>query len=419
MEVRRLVATLRHKYDTLSAMMNEKLRRRWAGCEAMAIGRGGISAVARETGLSRNTILRGMREIEAEMPDLAEAIGSQDRERVREPGAGRRRRTEEDPTLLKDLKTLLEPVTRGDPMSHLLWTSKSTRKLAAELEAKGHEVSHATIADLLADLGYSLQSTRKTKEGRQHPDRDAQFQHINRQIRAMQRRGQPVISVDTKKRELVGDFKNGGREWHRQGQPEAVRVHDFRDKELGIAIPYGVYDLNRNDGWVSVGVDHDTSEFAVASIRRWWQRMGSRAYRKAKELLITADSGGSNGSRTRLWKLRLQELADETGLAISVCHFPPGTSKWNKIEHRMFCHITENWRGRPLVSHAVIVNLIGHTTTRKGLHIKAAMDTRSYEQGVKVSNEEMATLNIMRGKFQGDWNYTISPRSRRQRRRRK
>jgi hypothetical protein len=353
------------------------------------------------------------------MPDLAEAIGSQDRERVREPGAGRRRRTEEDPTLLKDLKTLLEPVTRGDPMSHLLWTSKSTRKLAAELEAKGHEVSHATIADLLADLGYSLQSTRKTKEGRQHPDRDAQFQHINRQIRAMQRRGQPVISVDTKKRELVGDFKNGGREWHRQGQPEAVRVHDFRDKELGIAIPYGVYDLNRNDGWVSVGVDHDTSEFAVASIRRWWQRMGSRAYRKAKELLITADSGGSNGSRTRLWKLRLQELADETGLAISVCHFPPGTSKWNKIEHRMFCHITENWRGRPLVSHAVIVNLIGHTTTRKGLHIKAAMDTRSYEQGVKVSNEEMATLNIMRGKFQGDWNYTISPRSRRQRRRRK
>jgi hypothetical protein len=399
MEVRRLVATLRHKYDTLSAMMNEKLRRRWAGCEAMAIGRGGISAVARETGLSRNTILRGMREIEAEMPDLAEAIGSQDRERVREPGAGRRRRTEEDPTLLKDLKTLLEPVTRGDPMSHLLWTSKSTRKLAAELEAKGHEVSHATIADLLADLGYSLQSTRKAKEGRQHPDRDAQFQHINRQIRAMQRRGQPVISVDTKKRELVGDFKNGGREWHRQGQPEAVRVHDFRDKELGIAIPYGVYDLNRNDGWVSVGVDHDTSEFAVASIRRWWQRMGSRAYRKAKELLITADSGGSNGSRTRLWKLRLQELADETGLAISVCHFPPGTSKWNKIEHRMFCHITENWRGRPLVSHAVIVNLIGHTTTRKGLHIKAAMDTRSYEQGVKVSNEEMATLNIMRGKF--------------------
>jgi hypothetical protein len=400
-------------------MMTEKLRRRWAACEAMAIGRGGISAVARQTGLSRNTILRGMREVEAKMPELAETIGRQDRERVREPGAGRRQRIEEDPTLLKDLKRLLEPVTRGDPMSHLLWSSKSTRKLAAELEAKGHEVSHATIAHLLDDLGYSLQSTRKTKEGGQHPDRDAQFQHINRQIRGMQRRGQPVISVDTKKRELVGDFKNAGREWHPQGQPEKVRVHDFRDEELGVAIPYGVYDLKRNDGWVNVGIDHDTSDFAVASIRRWWQRMGSRAYPKAKELLITADSGGSNGSRTRLWKLRLQELADETGLAISVCHFPPGTSKWNRIEHRMFCHITENWRGRPLVSHAVIVNLIGHTTTRKGLHIKAALDTRSYEQGVKVSNEEMATLNITRGKFQGDWNYTISPRTQRQRRPRK
>lgn len=414
-----MVATLRDKYHTLSAMMTEKLRRRWAACEAMAIGRGGISAVARQTGLSRNTILRGMREVEAKMPELAETIGRQDRERVREPGAGRRQRIEEDPTLLKDLKRLLEPVTRGDPMSHLLWSSKSTRKLAAELEAKGHEVSHATIAHLLDDLGYSLQSTRKTKEGGQHPDRDAQFQHINRQIRGMQRRGQPVISVDTKKRELVGDFKNAGREWHPQGQPEKVRVHDFRDEELGVAIPYGVYDLKRNDGWVNVGIDHDTSDFAVASIRRWWQRMGSRAYPKAKELLITADSGGSNGSRTRLWKLRLQELADETGLAISVCHFPPGTSKWNRIEHRMFCHITENWRGRPLVSHAVIVNLIGHTTTRKGLHIKAALDTRSYEQGVKVSNEEMATLNITRGKFQGDWNYTISPRTQRQRRPRK
>lgn len=408
-----MVATLRDKYDTLVPMMNERMRRRWAACEAMAMGRGGISAVSRETGLSRNTILRGMREIEAEMPKLADAIGRQDQERIRQPGGGRRRRTDEDSTLLKDLRKLLEPVTRGDPMSHLLWTSKSTRKLATELEAKGHEVSHSTIAHLLADLGYSLQSTRKTREGDQHPERDAQFQHINRQIRALQRQGQPVISVDTKKRELVGNFKNAGREWHRQGQPEEVRIHDFRDKELGVAIPYGVYDLRQNDGWVSVGIDHDTAEFAVASIRRWWQRMGRRVYPGAKELLITADSGGSNGSRTRLWKLCLQELADETGLEISVCHFPPGTSKWNKIEHRMFCHITENWRGRPLVSQAVIVNLIGHTTTRKGLRIKAALDTRTYEQGVKVSDEKMATVNITRSKFQGDWNYKISPRSRR------
>jgi hypothetical protein len=406
-----VVATVREKYDTLAPMMNEKMRRRWAACEAMAMGRGGISAVARETGLSRNLILRGIREIEAEMPGLAESIGSQDQQRVRRPGAGRRRRTEEDPGLLKDLKKLLEPVTRGDPMSHLLWTSKSTRKLAAELEAKGHEVSHSTIAHLLADLGYSLQSTRKTREGRQHPDRDAQFQHINRRVRALQRRGQPVISVDTKKRELVGDFKNAGREWHPKGRPEEVRLHDFRDKELGVAIPYGVYDLNRNDGWVSVGIDHDTAEFAVASIRRWWQRMGRRVYPKAKELLITADSGGSNGNRTRLWKLRLQKLVDETGLEISVCHFPPGTSKWNKIEHRMFCQITENWRGRPLISHAIIVNLIGHTTTRKGLRIRAALDTRSYEHGVKVTDQEMATVNITRSKFQGDWNYTISPTS--------
>jgi transposase len=394
-------------------MMNEKLRRRWAACEAMALGRGGIRAVARETGLSTSTVMRGIREVKAQMPGLAEAIERQDENRVRAPGGGRRRRVDEDPNLVSDLRKLLEPVTRGDPGSHLLWTSKSTRKLAAELQAQGHQVSHMTVARLLPDLGYSLQANRKTREGKQNPDRDGQFQHINREVRAFQRRGQPIISVDTKKRELVGDFKNGGREWHPQGRPEEVRVHDCRDEELGVAIPYGVYDINQNKGWVSVGIDHDTAEFAVATIRRWWQRMGQRVYPKAKELLITADSGGSNGNRTRLWKLCIQKLADETGLQISICHFPPGTSKWNKIEHRMFCHITENWRGKPLVSRAVIVNLIGHTTTRKGLQIKAAVDTRSYEQGVKVSDEEFATINLTPSRFHGDWNYTISPRSRR------
>jgi hypothetical protein len=266
-----------------------------------------------------------------------------------------------------------------------------------------------TVARLLAQLDYHLQANRKTREGSSHPDRDAQFHYINRSVRAFQRRGQPVISVDTKKRELVGDFKNAGREWRPQGRPQEVRIHDFRDEQLGVAIPYGVYDLGRNDGWVSIGIDHDTAEFAVATIRRWWQRMGQRAYPRAKELLITADAGGSNGSRSRRWKLCLQELADQTSLAISVCHFPPGTSKWNQIEHRMFCHITENWRAQPLVSHAVIVNLIGHATTRKGLHIKAALDQRGYENGVKVSDEIFATINLSPASFHGDWNYHVRP----------
>ena len=408
-----MVATVQDKYHTLVPALNEKLRRRWAACEAMALGRGGISAVARETGLSWNTVKRGIREIEHELPHLAESIELQDQQRIRQPGAGRPRRAAEDPTLVKHLEKLLEPVTRGDPSSQLLWTCKSTRKLAAELTAKGHTVSHMTVARLLAELGYSLQSNRKTREGTSTPDRDAQFQHINRKVRSFQRRGQPVISVDTKKRELVGDFKNGGREWRPRGKPQEVRVHDFRDKDLGVAIPYGVYDLSRNDGWVSVGIDHDTAEFAVATIRSWWRRMGKRAYPRAKELLITADSGGSNGNRSRLWKLRVQKLADEMGLKISVCHFPPGTSKWNTIEHRMFCHITDNWRGQPLVSRAVIVNLIGHTTTRKGLRIKAALDTRSYDHGVKVPAEEFNAIKISPSAFHGDWNYTIHPRLRR------
>jgi hypothetical protein len=402
-----MVATVQGKYATLAPLMNERLRRRWAGCEALALGRGGISVVAHATGMSPNTIKRGMREIETELPGLAGSL--QGSERQRRPGGGRRRLADHDRTLIRDLKRLLEPVTRGDPTSQLLWTAKSTRRLAAELQRQGHTVSHMTVGRLLAELDYHLQANRKTREGTSHPDRDAQFDYLNRQVGRFQRHGQPVISVDTKKRELVGDFKNPGREWRPQGQPHEVRIHDFRDPRLGVAIPYGVYDLGRNDGWVSIGIDHDTAAFAVATIRRWWQRMGQRAYPRAQELLITADAGGSNGNRSRLWKLELQQLADATGLAISVCHFPPGTSKWNKIEHRMFCHITENWRGRPLVSHAVIVNLIGHTHTRQGLRIRAALDPRPYEHGVKVSVQQFADINLWPQTFHGDWNYQIRP----------
>ncbi len=401
------MALVQEKYERLSQMMNERLKRRWAACEALAIGRGGISAVSEATRMSRTTIRKGIREIQEEFPDLAEDVASQ---RCRCDGGGRRPLHETDESLLGDLEKLVEPATRGDPSSPLLWTSKSTRKLAAELARRGHQVSHMTVSRLLKQLGYSLQANRKMREGADHPDRDAQFLHINKKVRSFQRRKQPVISVDTKKRELVGDFKNAGREWRPQGSPEPVRTHDFRDKELGVAIPYGVYDVTQNEGWVNVGIDRDTSEFAVESIRRWWRRMGSRVYPNAKELLITADGGGSNGSRRRLWKLSLQGLADELGLAITVCHFPPGTSKWNKIEHRMFCHITENWRGQPLVSRAVIVKLIGSTRTREGLAVKAALDRHVYEKGIHVSDDQLATVRLSRDKFHGDWNYTIRPR---------
>jgi Rhodopirellula transposase DDE domain len=394
------------KFQKLRSMMNEKLKRRWAACEALALGRGGIAAVAQATGMSRTTIRKGIHEVQELYPDLADRVTP---ERVRQPGGGRHPLTEHDPTLKADLGRLVDPVTRGEPTSALLWTSKSTRTLAKELNRLGHAVSYRTVARLLLDLGFSLQANRKTREGKQHPDRDAQFQYINRQVRRFQRKGQPVVSVDAKKRELVGDFKNGGREWQPKGQPETVRTHDFRDKQLGVAIPYGVYDLTQNDGWVSVGIDHNTAQFAVESIRRWWQHMGSLGYPETSELLITADAGGSNGTRSRLWKLSLQELADELGLKITVCHFPPGTSKWNKIEHRMFCHITQNWRGRPLVSQAVIVNLIGDTTTETGLTINAELDPNSYENGIKVSDEEIATVQLKQHKFHGDWNYSISP----------
>lgn len=401
-----MVTSVAYKFGRLSSIMNEKLKRRWAACEAMTMGRGGISAVARATGISRTTIRKGIAEIEHNYPELAQDIDAQ---RIRKPGGGRRTLKEMDETLTEDLKRLIEPATRGEPTSPLLWTSKSTRHLAEELGRQGHQVSYRTVARMLQQRGYSLQGNRKTEEGKQHPDRNAQFEYINRIVRRFQRRGQPVISVDAKQRELLGNFKQKGREWQPSGRPEQVGMHDFKDKNLGVALPYGVYDLTRDEGWVSIGIDHNTAEFAVESIRRWWRRMGLPTYPDATELLITADSGGSNSARSRLWKLRLQGLADETGLAVHVCHFPPGTSKWNKIEHFMFCHITENWRARPLVSQAVIVNLIGHTTTRTGLTIQSELDKGSYPIGIKVSDEEFAAINITPDRFHGDWNYTINP----------
>ena len=402
-----LSQAIQAKFTTLAPLLDERARRLWAAVEARAIGRGGIIRVAEATGLSRGTIRAGLRELDNPAPPDEERSSSG---RLRRPGGGRKPLVDQDPDLLRDLEALVDPVTRGDPMSPLRWTCKSAAKLAEGLLSRGHAVSERTVNRLLHDLGYSLQSNRKTIEGRQHPDRDAQFRYINRRVRAFQRQGQPVVSVDTKKKELVGPYRNGGREWQPKGEPEEVKVHDFIDKGAGKAIPYGVYDMAANAGWVSVGVDHDTAEFAVESLRRWWRNMGSRVYPQAKRLLITADGGGSNGTRCRLWKVELQRLADETGLDISVCHFPPGTSKWNKIEHRMFCHITENWRGRPLVSREVVVNLIGSTTTKTGLEIRAELDSGSYPVGREVTEQQMEGLSIKREKFHGEWNYTIRPR---------
>jgi hypothetical protein len=400
---------LQSKYAALGPVLDERQCRLWAAAEAEALGRGGIALVARATGITRKRIHQGLRELE-ELSGTTRPSSKPRKVRVRRPGGGRRRLTEKDPELVRELETLVEPTTRGDPMSPLRWTCKSTEKLAAELTRRGHAVSARTVANLLKGLGYSLQGLRKTREGTAHPDRNAQFEHINRQVEAFQERGEPVISVDTKKKELIGDFKNGGREWQPQGAPEPVRVHDFVDDALGKAIPYGVYDQTQNTGWVSVGQDHDTAAFAVASIRTWWQQMGREAYPEATELLITADGGGSNSSRCRLWKTELQRFAEETGLAVTVCHFPPGTSKWNKIEHRMFCHITENWRGRPLVSRDAVIQLIGSTTTRTGLSIRAGLDAGQYPTGIKVTDDELTTVQLTRAEFHGDWNYTISPR---------
>jgi transposase len=395
------------KYRSLQPALDERMRRHWAAAEATAYGWGGIQAVAHATGLSPTTIRRGQAELAAQAARPHLPIPA----RLRRSGGGRKRKTAEDPQLVQALERLVDPMTRGDPGSPLRWTCKSTRALARELTGQGHPVSDTTVRRLLHAAGYSLQGNRKTREGASHPDRNAQFEHINGLVRVFQQRGQPVISVDTKKKELVGDFKNGGREWHPQGEPDGVRVHDFMDKGLGKAIPYGVYDVTENEGWVSVGIDHDTPRFAAEAIRRWWRKMGSRRYRVARELLITADGGGSNGSRCRLWKVALQELASALRLPIRVCHFPPGTSKWNKIEHRMFCHITQNWRGRPLVSHEVIVSLIANTATEQGLTIRAELDGGTYPTGIKVTDDELAAVNLIPAGFHGDWNYTIVPKA--------
>ena len=401
-----LVAGIRRKYRSLAPEFDERRRRQWAAAEAREQGWGGVTLVAHATGLSRPTIAVGLREL-----DLPSRQRAMETARVRRPGGGRKPAAEIDPELLTALEALIEPATRGDPESPLRWTCKSTRRLANELTRQKHPVSDRTVATLLRQAGYSLQANRKTREGGSHPDRNAQFEFINTRVKGFQQRGQPAISVDTKKKELVGDFKNAGREWRPQGAPEQVRVHDFLDKQLGKAIPYGVYDILNNQGWVNVGIDHDTAQFAAHSIRRWWKQMGQRRFPQARELLVTADGGGSNSYRSRLWKLSLQELADEFELKLVVCHFPPGTSKWNKIEHRLFSFVTQNWRGKPLVSHQAIVNLIASTTTRTGLIVKAALDTHTYPTAVAVTDEQLATLRIKRHDFHGEWNYTLTPRT--------
>jgi transposase len=397
------IGTLHSKYAALAPVFTERSRRLWAATEARALGHGGIALVEQATGISRSTIQRGLRELEA-----GETV---DPGRTRKPGGGRKRTVDTDAGLTADLEALVEPTAPGDPDSPLRWTTKSVRRLEGELAAMGHTASHRLVAEILHELGYSLQANQKTREGTAHPDRDAQFRYINEQVRRYQKKGHPAVSVDTKKKELVGDFKNPGREWRPKGRPERVRVHDFLIPEQGKAIPYGVYDLQRNEGWVSVGLDHDTGSFAVNAIRRWWKIMGRPAYGTIPELLITADAGGSNGSRLRLWKWELQKFASRTGLSITVCHFPPGTSKWNKIEHRLFSHIAMNWRGKPLVSLATIVSLIGSTRTTAGLRVRSEIDKESYPSGVVITDEQMASLNLERHRFHGDWNYTLHPRS--------
>lgn len=400
-----VVQWVRDKYQPLKRALNERSRRLWAAAEARSMGRGGVAAVMAATGMSSATLSKSLKELEAEarghvtLPD----------DRVRRVGGGRKRARDQQPGLSRALATLVEPTARGDPEQSLRWTCKSTSKLAAELRKQGFQVGERTVAKELKEQEFSLQSNRKTREGTSHPDRNEQFTHINEQVMVFQRQEQPAISVDTKKKELVGDFKNSGREWRPRGQPEEVRVHDFRDPKRPKAIPYGVYDLARNEGWVSVGIDHDTARFATASIRRWWRKMGRKRYPKAKELLITADCGGSNSSRTRLWKVALQDLADDLGLRLTVCHFPPGTSKWNKIEHRMFCHITQNWRGRPLTDYAVIVQLIGNTRTTTGLKICSELDDHVYPLKETVTAEELAQVQLTPATFHGEWNYTVTP----------
>jgi hypothetical protein len=397
---------IRERYLRVRDTLNERARRLFAASEALAHGQGGLRAVHRATGMARRTIgvgLKELRQIESKT-EPAELKG-----RVRRPGGGRKKLTEKAPTLLPDLKALVESTTRGDPESPLLWTARSQRNLVEALKTKGHQMSRWTLPRLLKQLGYSLQANRKRLEGAQHPDRNAQFEHINETVRRQLEANEPAISVDTKKRELVGPYKNGGRELRAQGDPEDVNVHDFKDPDLGHVRPYGVYDLRQNEGWVSVGINHDTAEFAAQTIRTWWYEMGRPLYPNALSLLITADGGGSNGYRVRLWKVELQNLADELGIPISVCHFPPGTSKWNKIEHRLFSFITKNWRGKPLVTHQVIVDLISNTKTKAGLRVRSRIDPRLYPKGRRVTDKQLAEVNLMPDKFHGEWNYTIIP----------
>jgi hypothetical protein len=394
----------RKRYREMAPVLNEQSRRRFVALEAQALGRGGICLMSEISGLARSTIYRGLSDI---CDNVSAPPG-----RIRKEGGGRKRKTTEDPTLLVALKSLVAPVTRGDPMRPLLWTSRSLRHLVTALANKGHNVSPTLVGDLLRGMGYSLQANSKTREGDQHIDRNAQFEYINRQAKAFLTAKEPIISVDTKKKELVGNFKNNGREWRPKGTPELVKVHDFIDPKLSRAVPYGVYDITNNVGWVSVGTDHDTASFAVSAIHRWWRTMGKKRHPKAKRLMISADGGGSNGYRVRLWKVELQWLADELKLPITVCHLPPGTSKWNKIEHRLFSFITMNWRGKPLRSYRTIVQMIAATTTDAGLKVRAELDERKYPKGLKVSDDQLAAVNISRHSFHGDWNYTISPRQR-------
>ena len=397
------------KFKLLAQHLDERAFRICLAAEAIGRGRGGVSEVAKAAGVSRTTLHAGIRELQSSSTGIA-PTGPVEK-KIRKPGAGRKRIKENDDKLLQDIDRLVDPVTRGDPMSPLRWTCKSTTKLAAELRGMGHRVSQSTVWRLLDELGYSMQSNQKKREGSDHPDRNAQFEFINNSVQTFLERGLPVISVDTKKKEIIGQYKNGGREWEKKGQPVEVNMHDFADPVLGKAIPYGVYDLGRNEGWVSVGVTHDTAEFAAETIKRWWSRMGRFVYGSAREILITADGGGSNGSRVRLWKIELQKLSTLLGITIHVRHFPPGTSKWNKIEHRMFCHITENWRAHPLTSSMAVVNLISNTKTNKGLRIQAALDESEYETGKKISDEMIAMLSLERCDFHGEWNYSLSPSS--------
>jgi len=396
-----VVEWIRGKYRSLLGDLDERGRRRWAAAEAVSLGRGGVAAVAAATGLSDRTIRNGIREINTPC-SLAE-------DRQRRPGAGRPAREVEQPQLLRALDALVEPATRGDPRTPLRWTCKSTRTLARELKRQGFEVSHTKVGELLKVQGYSLQSNRKTREGKQHPLRNEQFEHINRRVKRYRRSNEPAVSVDTKKKEVLGNRKNSGATYRPKGNPVEVDTHDFPDAARGKAVPYGVYDIQRDEAWVSIGVSHDTAEFAVASIGQWWKRLGKKRYPHAKRLLVTGDSGGSNGNRNRLWKAELQRFANRTGIIVEVCHFPPGTSKWNKIEHRLFCHITRNWQGVPLETHEIVLNLIGATRTTSGLEVHAWLDARQYKKGRKIGNAEYATLHLRRHTFQGEWNYEIHP----------